>query len=322
MSPEEQREDQPSAVAAFRRLVLPLDGSPVSERALPYAETLARLTGAPLHIVRVIDPLHPGSPLASLLALDALALEVWLEGERVAAHAYLAQMQASLQDHQISATVECVEGSTVNTLLATIQPGDLLIMATHGRGGPARWFLGSTAEAVIRRAAVPVFLVRADEALSSPPSIGRLVVPLDGSARAEEALPMAQDLATQLRVPVHLVTVLELSGIAVLDFALAAVSVDQLEDDVIQVFTEAERLLARACEDLGAAGVETTTDVLHGEPGLAITNATRPGDLVVMTTHGRSGPARWLLGSVAETVVRRSTVPVLLMRVASEHPTS
>ena len=84
---------------------------------------------------------------------------------------------------------------------------------------------------------------------------------------------------------------------------------------MIQVFIEAESNLARACDHLGDAGIAIETEVLHGEPGLAIPHAAQSGDLIVMTTHGRSGPARWLLGSVAEAVVRRSTVPVLLMRV-------
>lgn len=314
-SSDSLQNEQQDHAAAFRRVVLPLDGSPVAERALPYAEALAKLLGVPLHLVRVTDPLHPGSPLANLLAFDALTLDVWLEGERVAAREYLEYQQADLQRRELHVTVERLEGPTAEALLAATQTGDLLVMATHGRGGAARWFLGSTAEAVVRRAPVPIFLVRADQEVPSPPSIRRLVVPLDGSTRAEEALPMAQDLATLLGIPVRLVTVLDLSGIAVLDIAVAAVSPDRLEDKMIQVFTEAESNLARACEHLGGVGIEITTDVLHGEPGPAIVNATQPGDVIVMTTHGRSGPARWVLGSVAEAVVRRSTVPVMLMRV-------
>lgn len=315
MSYNESAADQRDDEVAFRRIVLALDGSPVAERAMPYAEALAKLLGAPLHLVRVIDPLHPGSPLGNLLALDAMALELWLEGERVAAREYLERLQGDLQKRQLPVTVECLDGPTVDALLASTQPGDLLVMATHGRGGAARWFLGSTAEAVIRRTTVPMFLVRADEAVPSQPTLRRLVVPLDGSARAEEALPIARDLATRLNIPVHLVTVLDPSGIAALDLALAAISAERLEEDVIQVFSEAERHLAHACDRLGDSGIAISTDVLHRDPGLAIANATHPGDLIVMTTHGRTGPARWLLGSVAEAVVRRSAVPVLLLRV-------
>ena len=231
-------------------------------------------------------------------------------------------MQAGLQHRQLSVTLELLEGPTVDALLAATQPGDLMVMATHGRGGPVRWFLGSTAEAVIRRATVPVFLVRANENGPSQFTVRRIVVPLDGSARAEEALPMAQDLATRLGIPVHLVTVIDISGSVTLDLAVSAISAERLEEALIQLFTAAESHLARACEHLGDSGLAISTDVLHGEPGVAIPNATLPGDLLVMTTHGRSGPARWVLGSVAEAVVRRSTVPILLMRVNASQPTS
>lgn len=277
---------------------------------------------APLHLVRVTDPLHPGSPLANVLAFDAMTLDVWLEGERVAAREYLDRLQADLQQRQASVTVEHLDGSTVDALLASTQPGDLLVMATHGRGGAARWFLGSTAEAAIRRATVPVFLVRADESVPSQPHMSRVVVPVDGSEFAEEALPIARELATRLDIPVHLITVIDISGITSLDIAVAAISATSLEENLIQLFTEAERDIARACDRLGDAGITLTTDVLHGAPGLAIPNAVQPGDLIVMTTHGRTGPARWVLGSVAEAVVRRSSVPVLLMRVEAERPTT
>ena len=133
---------------------------------------------------------------------------------------------------------------------------------------------------------------------------------------------MARDLAQRLDIPVHLVTVIDVSGITSLDIAVAAISAERLEETLIQSFTEAERDIAHACDQLGEAGIEITTDVLRGAPGLVIPYATHPGDLIVMTTHGRSGPARWLLGSVAEAVVRRSTVPVMLLRVQAERPTS
>ena len=313
---------QQDASGAFRRIVVPLDGSHVAERALPYAEELARLLNASLHLVRVTDPLRPDSPLANLLALDAMSLDVWLEGERVAAREYLDQLQTDLRQRQMTVTVEHLDGSTVNALLSSTRPGDLLVMATHGRGGPARWFLGSTAEAVVRRATVPVFLVRADDDAAPQPDFRRIVVPIDGSARAEEALPIAQDLASRLAIPVHLITVIDVPGTVALDIAVAAISAERLEETMVEVLTEAERDIAHACQRLGDAGIAITTDVLHGDPDLVIPAATQPGDLIVMTTHGRSGPARWFLGSVAEAVVRRSTVPVLLLRAAEAPPAS
>src|SRR5215212_8914231 len=107
---DEPQEHHSENVSAFRRIVLPLDGSPVAEHALPYAEALAKLLSAPLHLVQVIDPLHPGSPLGNLLAVDFLALDVWLEGERIAASEYLEHLQGNLQHRELPVTVELLEG--------------------------------------------------------------------------------------------------------------------------------------------------------------------------------------------------------------------
>lgn len=303
-----------SDALSYRRLVVPLDGSDLAEQALPYAEVLARLAGVPLRLVRVIDPAHLGTPLGALLSSDALTLELLLEDERIAARDSLEPIAQNLRDRGQVVTVEYRRGPAAHELLAATQPGDMLVMVTHGRGGLGRWFMGSVAEAVIRRATVPVFLVRASETSPSPPAVQRIIVPLDGSALAEEALPTARALAGSLHVPVHLLIVIDVSAGMALEMATAAVSASRLEETLIRLFTEAETCLAHADERVRKPGVEVTTEVRHGSPGPTILNATQPGDLIVMTSHGRTGPARWMLGSVAEAVVRRSAVPVLLVR--------
>jgi nucleotide-binding universal stress UspA family protein len=145
----------------YRHIVVPLDGSEMAEQALPHAEALARLTGAPLHLVRVIDPAGLGLIGNVVLHADALALQLLLEEERSAARDYLERIERGVRDRQHTVSVEYRQGPAADELLAIMQPGDLLVMATHGRGGLARWFLGSVAEAVVRRASVPVLLVRA-----------------------------------------------------------------------------------------------------------------------------------------------------------------
>ena len=303
-----------SDVLGCHRVVVPLDGSDLAEQALPYAEVLTRLTGAPLHLVRVIDPAHLGTPLGALLSSDALTLALLLEDERMAARDSLEHVAQDLSDRGQEVTVEYRQGLAADEMLAATRPGDLLVMVSHGRGGLGRWFLGSVAEAVIRRATVPVFLVRASETSASSPAVQRIVVPLDGSALAEEALPTARALAERLHVPVHLLTVIHVSAGTALELATAAVSASRLEETLIRLFTEAETCLANADERVRQSGVTVTTEVRHGSPGPTIVDATQPGDLIVMTSHGHSGFARWMLGSVAEAVVRRSTVPVLLVR--------
>lgn len=312
--PGEMGTPESSDALVYRRIVVPLDGSALAEQALPHAEALAQMTGAPLHLVRVMDPTHLGTPLGTLLSADAVALELLLEDERIAAREYLERIEGDLLDRRQAVTVEYRPGRVANELLAAAQPGDLLVMTTHGRSGLGRWFLGSVAEEVVRRATVPVWLVRVSDTESTPPAIRRIVVPLDGSPLAEEALPAARALATRLHVPVRLVTVIDVSGTLALELAAAAVSTSRLEETLIRLFAEAESRLARACERLRHAGVETNTEVRHDSPAQAIVAAAQPGDLIVMTSHGRTGLSRWFLGSVAEAVIRRASVPVLLVR--------
>jgi nucleotide-binding universal stress UspA family protein len=113
------------------------------------------MTGAPLCLMRILDPTHLGS-------FDgANAMQLWLNDERGAARNYLERLEQNLRDRQVTVTVEYRLGPAEQELLAVLQPGDLLVMATHGRSGLGRWFLGSVAEAVLRRSPVPVLLVRA-----------------------------------------------------------------------------------------------------------------------------------------------------------------
>jgi nucleotide-binding universal stress UspA family protein len=312
--PGETEAPEPGDAIGFRRIVVPLDGSPLAEQALPYSETLAGLTGAPLHLVRVLDPTYLGTFDGSM------AMQHWIEDARGVARHYLARMEQDLRQRQWKVTAEYRLGPAASELLAAAQPGDLLVMATHGRSGLGRWFLGSVAEAVLRRASVPVLLVRAGETAPASPIFRRLVVPLDGSPLAEKALPAALALATRLQVPTHLVTVVEGSGMEPPELAAAAVSSSRFAGAVTQLQAEAQTRLAGPAARLEHAGVTTTTEVRHGVPGFTIAELTQPGDLIVMTSHGRTGLGRWFLGSVAETVVRQATVPVLLVRAAPAPP--
>jgi nucleotide-binding universal stress UspA family protein len=250
-------------------------------------------------------------------------LQLLVEDERIAAREYLERIERDLLARQQTVTVEYRQGPAARELLAAAQPGDLLIMATHGLERLAHWFLGSVAEAVVRRAPVPIWLVRAGDNEPGSLTIRRLVVPLDGSPLAEDALPTAAALAKRLQVPVHLITVIELSATMPLELAAAAVSISDFERTLTRLFAEAQALLVAPSERLQNDGVETSTEVRHGlQPGPTIIEVTQPGDLIVMTSHGRTGLRRWFLGSVAEAVIHRASVPVLLVRATPPEPDS
>lgn len=146
----------------YQRIVVPLDGSVLAERALPEAEQLSRLTGAPLHLVRVID-IGILLRIASYgVAADFEAFPRTIAAERAVAREYLAGVERDLTKRGRVVSVELPQGTAADRIIAVVKPGDLLVMASHGRGGAARWFLGSVAEVILRSSPVPVLLVRAN----------------------------------------------------------------------------------------------------------------------------------------------------------------
>lgn len=142
----------------------------------------------------------------------------------------------------------------------------------------------------------------------------RIVVPLDGSDFANESLAHAKHLARRLDIPLHLVraidpTVLNRIGAPGMQFDYSAV--DELITEEEQ---DATGFIDRQVESLNAEGYVTTGIVMRGSAATAVIATTQEGDLIVMASHGRTGVRRWFLGSVAEEVIRQSSVPVLLIR--------
>jgi nucleotide-binding universal stress UspA family protein len=191
----------------------------------------------------------------------------------------------------------------------------MVVMTTAGRGAVGRLTYGSVADRVARSSPVPVLLVRANPDAPTDPGasaeIRRLIVPLDGSARAHQALPKAADLAKHLDVPVLLVSVNEAERMSLIyGSAFSAAAYAEIAENAER---ELEEMLQKAADELTAQGVKSDLKVLMGATAYAIDSVTEYGDIVVMTSHGRSGVRRWLLGSVAEQLVRTAHVPVLLV---------
>lgn len=145
----------------YKRLLLALDGSPPSERAIPHALALAKAFSAELHVIRVvplaIPPGHTeGAPVAALSALATEADE---------ASDYLNSVAAQLSAQGLTVQTMVRSGDVADELLhqAAQSDADLIVMSTHGRSGVGRWVYGSVADRVLRQAEIPVLLVRAVE---------------------------------------------------------------------------------------------------------------------------------------------------------------
>jgi nucleotide-binding universal stress UspA family protein len=265
-------------------ILVPLDGSDLAELALPYAHQLA----------------EPGCQL--------ILLEVGQDEDDL----------GLLERHANScASLETAVGDPAEQILRVANDlgVGLIVMTTLGRGALGRWAFGSVADAVTRTSPVPVFVVPPQDGETEiAPAIQRVVVPLDGSPLAEEALPTAMSLARRLRVPAHLVTAIDVTKIVPVEIMpTMAFDAALYEETIAQIEADATTRLTQSAEQLQHEGVVTTWAVLHGSSFLAITDAVRPGDVIVMTSRGLGGAKRWLLGSVAETLIREGPVPVVLV---------
>lgn len=308
----------------FTRLIVPLDGSKLAERALPFAGELANLGGLPVSLVRVFDvsPLEAEGPDA--FGVTPAEIEQMTASERTRAEDYLETTAGKLAAGGLDVTHSALPGDPAETLVGLARPGDLIVMASHGRGGPARWFLGSVAEAVVRRSPVPVLLVRASTEPPASPyehqdrTYSRILLALDGSSLAEQALATAEALARLTGAPLHLVRVVDLAPyerVNTYGLGLLGPSTDAL---VAEEQMAAQKYLHGVQRRLAERGIPATTEVRIGRVPRDILAAETPEDLLVIASHGRTGATRWLLGSIAEEVMRRSPGPVVLVRASAD----
>jgi nucleotide-binding universal stress UspA family protein len=281
----------------LQRIMVPLDGSELAERALPCAEQLALLGDATLHLVRVVEPRAEMTWMPGPLYVALRAYADPVERAAEAATTYLNSLRTTLAAQGIRIAVAQPVGPAAATLLDYERAAaiDLVVMCSHGYGGLVRFALGSVATHVLCHGAAPVLLVRA---LGGPVSLQRAVVPLDGSLRAEKVLRVVQELAGPL---IQEVTLLRVTA-----------APDQ--------GPAAERYLDQVALGLPGEDLVCRRQVAQGDPAQAIIDAAGTDALVVMATHGRSGLTRWALGSVADRVARHGAAAVLLVRARNAVP--
>ena len=292
-------------------VLIPTDGSESAERAARHGVVLARAYDATVHALSVIDE-RDYDGVADGRVPDPGDAAV----ERDAQEAV--EAVADLADGETVTRVEAGVPSEAILAYATEAGVDLVVMGTHGRTGVDRFVIGSVAEKVVRRADVPVVTVRAVESATLWPPIDRILVPTDGSDASFEALPYALDLAERFDAEIEAFSVVdERTTSAFYNVGTA------LEDVVGGLRTTAETATDRIASEAAERGIDASTTVVEGLPSRTIcAHAAESGaDVVVMASHGRTGLAHYLLGSVAERVVRNSAVPVLTAPVREHRST-
>jgi nucleotide-binding universal stress UspA family protein len=269
-----------------QHILVPLDGTAVAARAVPYAATLARATGASVLLLHAVPAPPARRPLCP-------------QPDAGPASAMLEEQAALLRQQGVAVKTLVLTGEPVRWIVdvARVRGVMLIVMARRSRG-----LFGTITEAVLARTSAPILLVRDDTAPDGPERLlasPRLLVPLDGSAAAEEALALANRLAGHLGGDLVLLQ--------------AAVPGADAAADVAPLPTAYLR-------DLVVRGAAMATavhfDVRPGTPAAAIEAGGREHDaaLIVMTTHCQGGPHRYELGRVVRAVLHTSRLPLLLVR--------
>ena len=309
-----------------RPMLAPLDGTDVAAGILPYVSEVARRGNAPLLLLGVVDPaaIHyppgtverpPGASSGSG-AVGTLYRDQIEDAATANVTDELEGVAAGLREKGITVGVRARIGNPAEEILQAAEDEGcgIIAMSTHGRNAIARGILGSVTDKVVHASTLPVLTVTPERAKKyaseDGASLSTVMVPLDGSDLSERALPFAVQLARGLSMDLLLVRAVSL------DSPSSAYGGHVGHADVhARVAPAASEYLDGVAERLKGQGVRARSKVLRGSAPHALLDFAQetPNDLIVMTTHGRSGITRWLMGSVVEAMVRASGDPVLII---------
>ncbi len=299
----------------FQRILVPLDGTAVSEEALVPARSIARATGGQILLARAVEARSPHGHSA----FEQQVREVR------EAEAYVSELAGQLASDSIQTEpiVLVNEPSGAIAEEAAFRRADLIVMATHGRHGVDALLHPSVARRVLDRTTAPVLVWPAAHMKGAAAadmfaeSERPILVPLDGSALAEVALTYAMDFATLFRKPLAIMRAADPLFAAVPQTYLASTSGVVLAPPVDER-EEARSYLADISMQLATRNVkfvETWSPEGAAAPSILQTATAARADLIVMASHGRSGITRILLGSVTQDVLRQTHLPILVARV-------
>ncbi|WP_181693038.1 universal stress protein [Natronomonas sp. LN261] len=277
----------------FDRILFATDGREGANTVFEHVLDIAEQHDASVHVLNVADTTHDSVTRIQGEVIDVLERE----GEDI-----VDELAARATNRRVSVVTDVVQGGVPETIVAYAGEYDIDLIAMPVGGN--RPLLGSTTERVIRRAAVPVLTLRPDDRVVRYP-YQDVVVPTDGSDCAELALELAVDITRATGATLHVLSVVDVAGLGI---AATPERQATLEN-------EAEAIVAEATDGINEDAIESIEEAIN--VGTSVSGAIQAygedhgADLIVMGTHGRTGIAGYLLGSVTETVVRSAACPVL-----------
>ncbi|HYB01223.1 MAG TPA: universal stress protein [Ktedonobacteraceae bacterium] len=303
----------------FKQILVPLDGSTLAEQALPVATRLAHASSGSIVLVRVANfPVDYGGGYTQAPLMTEQVIETELDN----VDAYLKNVATSEALAGIPVKAESMFGQPLQDILSVVESRrvDLIVICSHGRTGLKRWALGSIAQGLAHQSTVPLLVLREGgqiTAVSSGATHGPIcaLVALDGSPFAETAILPAANLVAQLSAPdegiLHLAHVITHVGDEALQSAkkyIAGVT-EQLQQKLRDSNLSITWSLLR---DKDIAG--TVIDLAEHGDNKTSTDQVHRCDLIAMSTHGRGGLERLMMGSVTERVLHGTKLPMLIVR--------
>lgn len=306
----------------YRSLLVPLDGSPFAEEALPLAMSIAQRAGASLQLVAVAAD-------ASFSFLPEKDSECLAKGW----HIYLDRVVERVRSHvTVPVSSVLLEGGQVSPQIsahAASIGADLIVMSTHGRGALGRFWLGSVPLELMGGLSQPLLLVRPGDSpveWGNPSVLQHVLVPLDGSPLAEQMIEPAVTLGSLMDADYTLLRVISDLPLGTPEFDSISLSsataevLDEIRSVQKRVQKEAQDYLDGVAERLRARGLQVKTRVtVANDAGIAIVDEVgAPGiDLIALETHGRRGLSNLVIGSVARKVIHGTLKPVLVHSAAT-----
>ncbi|ELZ96993.1 universal stress protein UspA-like protein [Haloferax mucosum ATCC BAA-1512] len=290
----------------FDHLLFPTDGSSGAEAVFEHVLDIAETHDATLHLLHVAPPEPERRPQRDDGDDENATGRRTTEGEQ-----FVADAAARAAQTDVETVTDVAHGEAYETIIdyGVANDVDLIVMPTHGRKGLSRLLVGSTTERVVRRSDVPVLTVRPDAQTSLSYPYERILTPTDGSQCANAAVTFGSELAVSTEADLH--------GLSVVN--VAYFGADVRGPVLVEEFEErAERAVSDAVDTAADVGVENVTETVKRDVsvhnGILSYIDDHDIDLVVVGTHGHTGFDRYMLGSVAEKLIRTSPVPVLTVR--------
>jgi nucleotide-binding universal stress UspA family protein len=299
----------------IRHLLVPLDGSPLAECALPWAVALAQVFAARITLLRILEP--PAGPAPTSPAHDAVDWQV----RKAEAHSHLTKLDRTLRASGLTSSIALLEGRPADQIInfARGHEADVVVLSSHGEGGLSGWALSSTAQKVVARLDSSVLVVPAHTADERGPGelrLHRIFLPLDCSPRAECVVPLAVALARAHDAELILAHVVPEPEMprrmppSAEDAAIAAQLTERNRIEGERYLGELQSQLAGQALRVGVRSVVSS----RRAPALRALADEADVDLILACAHGRSADARERYGSVAASLLAESSRPILVVQ--------